>query len=88
MRHHESWGLVMHHLIALIPQEKPMLKFQVMTLMIFGDLKEKRNERGATATEYGLLVAFIALAIIVGVTAFGGALNGFFNELKAKVDAW
>lgn len=45
-----------------------------------------RDERGATATEYGLLVAFIALAIIVGVTAFGTALNGFFNALANTVD--
>lgn len=48
----------------------------------------KKDERGATATEYGLLVAFIALAIIVGVTAFGTALNDFFKALATKVDAW
>ncbi|GAA3515520.1 hypothetical protein GCM10022234_08220 [Aeromicrobium panaciterrae] len=48
----------------------------------------KRDERGATATEYGLLVAFIALAIIVGVTAFGGALNTFFNNLATEVGTW
>lgn len=42
-------------------------------------------ERGATATEYALLVAFIALAIIVGVTAFGTQLNTFFSGLAARV---
>lgn len=45
-----------------------------------------RDERGATATEYGLLVGFIALAIVVGVTAFGTALNDFFNALANTVD--
>ncbi len=45
-----------------------------------------KDERGATATEYGLLVAFIALAIVVGVTAFGTALNDFFNALANTVD--
>ncbi len=42
------------------------------------------GEEGATALEYGILVAFIAIVIIVGVTAFGGALNGFFNGLWAR----
>lgn len=51
-------------------------------------LRSRRDERGATATEYGLLVAFIALAIIAGVTLFGTALNGFFNDLKTAVDTW
>ena len=46
----------------------------------------RKDERGATATEYGLLVAFIALAIIVGVTAFGTALNDFFNAIANAVD--
>ncbi len=47
------------------------------------ELVEK--ERGATATEYALLVAFIALAIIVGVTLFGNALNTFFSNLATRV---
>ncbi|GAA3515528.1 hypothetical protein GCM10022234_08230 [Aeromicrobium panaciterrae] len=46
-----------------------------------------KDERGATATEYGLLVGFIALAIVLGVTAFGTALNGFFNDLAGAVAA-
>ncbi|MBT1001043.1 Flp family type IVb pilin [Paenarthrobacter sp. DKR-5] len=44
-----------------------------------------RDEEGATATEYSLLVALIALGIVVGVTAFGGALNGFFSNLGTAV---
>lgn len=46
------------------------------------------REEGATATEYGLLVAFIAFLIIVGVTAFGGALNTFFGRLATAVGGW
>lgn len=37
-----------------------------------------RNDRGATAVEYGLMVGLIAAVIIVGVTAFGIAVNGLF----------
>lgn len=43
------------------------------------------SDRGATATEYALLVAFIAIAIIIGVTAFGTALNTFFTNLATRV---
>ena len=49
---------------------------------------ESRDEEGATATEYGLLVGLIALIIVVGVGAFGGKLNDFFNALAGVVDGW
>ncbi len=63
-------------------------KLQFMTLMFLSDVKAKRDERGATATEYGLLVGLIALAIVLGVTAFGGALNTFFGGLAGTVGGW
>lgn len=48
--------------------------------------REARNsERGATATEYGLLISFIALAIVLGVTAFGTALDGVFSDFGTWV---
>ncbi|KQY64912.1 pilus assembly protein [Nocardioides sp. Root140] len=56
--------------------------------MFLGDLKTRRDEKGATATEYGLLVTFIALLIIAGVTLFGQGLNDFFTRLSTKVGDW
>ena len=41
-----------------------------------------KRERGATAIEYALMVALIALAIIASVTAIGGQLNTFFTYVK------
>jgi pilus assembly protein Flp/PilA len=41
----------------------------------------ERDERGATATEYGLLVGFIAIAIVAGVGVFGGQLSSYFDTL-------
>ena len=41
-----------------------------------------RGERGATATEYGLLVGFIAIVIVVGVGFFGESLNTYFDDLS------
>jgi pilus assembly protein Flp/PilA len=46
------------------------------------------SEKGATATEYSLLVGLIALVIVAGVTLFGGNLNTFFSNLAGKVGAW
>ncbi|MBI1891481.1 MAG: Flp family type IVb pilin [Burkholderiales bacterium] len=41
------------------------------------------DEEGATAVEYGLLAALIAIAIIVGVNTAGTNLNALFNRIAA-----
>jgi pilus assembly protein Flp/PilA len=46
-----------------------------------------RNEDGAVATEYGLLMVLIALAIVVGATAVGVAINALFNDAAGKLKA-
>lgn len=38
--------------------------------------------KGATAVEYGIMVALIAIAIIVAVTAVGTQLNTLFGQVK------
>jgi pilus assembly protein Flp/PilA len=38
-----------------------------------------KTERGASAVEYGLLVALIAVVIIVAVTTLGSKLSGVFG---------
>lgn len=43
------------------------------------------SEEGATATEYVFLLIFIAIAIIFGATALGGALNGLFDSTADTV---
>ena len=45
------------------------------------------SDEGATAVEYGLMVALIAVAIILAVTALGGNLSGLFNYIAGKVQA-
>lgn len=46
-----------------------------------------RRDEGATAVEYGLMVALIAIVIIVAVTALGGNLQGLFQEVADTIDA-
>jgi pilus assembly protein Flp/PilA len=43
------------------------------------------DERGATAVEYGLMVALIAIVIIVAVALLGGNLSGLFNQVAGSV---
>ncbi|MFZ2503740.1 MAG: Flp family type IVb pilin [Nocardioides sp.] len=57
-------------------------------LMHLAIMLKNREERGATATEYALLVALIAFAIIIGVGLFGENLNTFFEEIAATVGGW
>ena len=44
-------------------------------------------ESGATAIEYGLIAAGIAVAIIAGVNAVGTDLSGLFGRISAKLTA-
>jgi pilus assembly protein Flp/PilA len=41
---------------------------------------ERMDQRGASAVEYGLLIAGIAAIIAVAVYAFGGGVNGLFSN--------
>ena len=44
-----------------------------------------RDQSGATAIEYGLIAALIAVVIITAVTAIGTGLSGKFNNVAAGV---
>jgi len=44
-----------------------------------------RNEEGATAIEYGLIAAGIALAISGAVILFGDQLEALFTSLTATI---
>ncbi|MDQ2633411.1 MAG: Flp family type IVb pilin [Pseudomonadota bacterium] len=45
-----------------------------------------KDESGATAIEYGLIAALIALAIMVGAGAVGNALNQQFNDISSELN--
>ena len=48
-------------------------------------LKLRYSEKGATAVEYGLMVALIAVVIILAVTALGTRLSALFYEISAAL---
>ena len=45
------------------------------------------DDRGATAIEYGLIVALIAVVIAGALGGVGGGVAGGWNSLAARVDA-
>lgn len=47
--------------------------------------KARMDERGASAVEYGLLIAGIAALIVIVVFAFGGTLRNVFETTCTSV---
>lgn len=56
-----------------------------MLLSLYTRLQTLRNEDGASAVEYGLLVALIAIIIIAAVGALGISLNSIFEEVADTI---
>ena len=48
-------------------------------------LKLIRNEKGATAIEYGLIAALIAVAAIGAMSSIGSKLSTTFNNVSAEL---
>jgi pilus assembly protein Flp/PilA len=44
-----------------------------------------KNEEGATAIEYGLIAALIAVAAIAAMSSLGGNLSNTFNTVNNKL---
>ena len=46
-----------------------------------------RDDSGATAIEYGLIAALIAVGIIAAATTLGGSLSDLFSRISTKLNA-
>ena len=49
-------------------------------------LKLIKNNKGATAIEYGLIAALIAVAAITAMQGLGGQLSNTFNEVATEME--
>lgn len=58
-----------------------MLKQAVRLQML-----KNRKDEGASAVEYGLLVALIAVVIIVAVAFLGDTLSNIFNDTASEIE--
>ena len=57
----------------------------IVTLYSFAEERLQREEKGATAVEYGLMVGLIAVVIIAAVALLGTKLDGLFDTIGAKL---
>jgi pilus assembly protein Flp/PilA len=60
-------------------------EFPVLSQLVKCRVRLQNSERGATAVEYGLMVALIAIVIIVAVQALGSNLSSLFNTVSTSV---
>jgi pilus assembly protein Flp/PilA len=73
----QSWYLASFPSLA---QESTMLALYTNL-----SLRLRRDEKGATAVEYGIMVALIAVVIIAAVSLLGGSLNEMFESVQCQI---
>ena len=44
-----------------------------------------KNEKGASAAEYALLIGLIAMVIMAGISAFGTSLGSYYQSLAGSL---
>lgn len=58
----------------------PFIALQILALDVTDRLK--REEKGATAVEYALIVGAVAAVIVAAMVVFRGKLEGLFNGIN------
>lgn len=53
---------------------------------LYAFLTAPREEKGATATEYALIIAGIALAVFAAISVFGDQLSDMWKDLGSRLD--
>ncbi len=59
--------------------------FVALQIMLMDRIE--RNDRGATAVEYGLMVSLIAVVIITAVALIGTNLDAMFDAVAGRITA-
>jgi pilus assembly protein Flp/PilA len=72
---------------ATASKENPMLYYIALLQNFLTQPLRKDREQGATAVEYGLMVALIAVFIIGAVTLVGTGLDALFNDVADELPA-
>jgi pilus assembly protein Flp/PilA len=59
-----------------------------MNDLLIKTIQFARNEEGASAIEYALITALIAMVLIAGVTALGKNLDTWYTNMANTVSGW
>ena len=46
-----------------------------------------KDESGASATEYAMLIVFVALAVAVGAQTLGSGINSLYSQIESTLSA-
>lgn len=71
----------------LVQDQLPPLAQESQMLSLYTNLavRLQRNEKGATAVEYGIMVGLIAVVIIVAVSLLGSTLTDMFTQVQCSI---
>ena len=61
------------------------LYFSLQTILLSAQRRLTREEKGATAVEYGLLVGLIAVAIVAALVLLGPKLAALFTTVTNSI---
>jgi pilus assembly protein Flp/PilA len=62
-----------------------IIRFMLTTTYGIRTAAQRRDETGAAAVEYGLLIALIAVAIVGAVALLGGFLSDLFDGVRTDL---
>ena len=64
-----------------------MLPLFITIQTFFTDTFERieRNEKGATAVEYGLLIGLVAIVLVVALATLGPVMNGLVGQIATRL---
>jgi pilus assembly protein Flp/PilA len=75
--------------LGVIPGSRTWKEFEMLRYFVYiqNTLARtlQRDDRGATAVEYGLMVALIAAVIVTAVTLIGTNLTSIFNKVANAI---
>ena len=60
-------------------------QYSATTLVIRTIVRAIRDRRGATVIEYGLILAFVFIAMIIGLTALANTTTDMWGNVSTKV---
>jgi len=81
---------VIVYLLGVTPGSRTRKEFEMLRYFVYiqnalARQLQRVDDRGATAVEYGLMVALIAAVIVTAVTLIGTNLTSIFNKVANAI---
>jgi pilus assembly protein Flp/PilA len=83
-----SATILIANFVSVLVQGQPSVSHRSLKMLsLYTNLmiRLRNEEKGATAVEYGIMVALIAVVIIVAVSTLGGQLGDLFTGVNSDI---